>query len=129
MLDEAGKMRFCFEKTIYFCFASMNYSDLLGIRYWSGSLVRAVSWSVQKEQKQLHMIIIIIICNFYSDNFQLWFLSRSTNGVLLYNGGQSSGSGDFISINIINGIVQLSYDLGSGVAKISSLRSEPIIYH
>ena len=59
-----------------------------------------------------------------SENFQLWFLSRSTNGVLLYNGGQSSGSGDFISINIINGIVQLSYDLGSGVAKISSLRSE-----
>ena len=56
---------------------------------------------------------------------QVWFLSRSTNGVLLYNGGQSSGSGDFISINIINGIVQLSYDLGSGVAKISSLRLVP----
>ena len=122
MLDEAGKMRFCFEKTIYFCFASMNYSDLLGIRYWSGWLVRAVSWSVVKKQKQIHSSDDN---NFYFDNFQLWFLSRSTNGVLLYNGGQSSGSGDFISINIINGIVQLSYDLGSGVAKISSLRSEP----
>ena len=53
---------------------------------------------------------------------QIWFLSRSSNGLLLYNGGQSSGSGDFISINIINGYVQLSYDLGSGVARITSLK-------
>lgn len=53
---------------------------------------------------------------------QIWFLSRSSNGMLLYNGGQSSGSGDFIAINIINSYVQLSYDLGSGVVKITSLR-------
>ena len=43
--------------------------------------------------------------------------------MLLYNGGQSSGSGDFIAVNIVNGHVVLSYDLGSGVARISSLRS------
>ena len=43
--------------------------------------------------------------------------------MLLYNGGQSSGSGDFISVNIVNGFLVLSYDLGSGVARISSLRS------
>ena len=54
--------------------------------------------------------------------FQIWFLSRSSNGMLLYNGGQSSGSGDFISVNIVNGFLVLSYDLGSGVARISSLR-------
>ena len=45
--------------------------------------------------------------------------------MLLYNGGQSSGSGDFISVNIVNGFLVLSYDLGSGVARISSLRSGP----
>lgn len=56
-------------------------------------------------------------------SFQIWFLSRSSNGMLLYNGGQSSGSGDFISVNIVNGFLVLSYDLGSGVARISSLRS------
>ena len=46
--------------------------------------------------------------------------------MLLYNGGQSSGSGDFISVNIVNGFLVLSYDLGSGVARISSLRLVPI---
>ena len=46
--------------------------------------------------------------------------------MLLYNGGQSSGSGDFISVNIVNGFLMLSYDLGSGVARISSLRLVPI---
>ncbi len=47
--------------------------------------------------------------------------------MLLYNGGQSSGSGDFISVNIVNGFLVLSYDLGSGVARISSLRSVLIL--
>ena len=46
--------------------------------------------------------------------------------MLLYNGGQSSGSGDFISVNIVNGFLVLSYDLGSGVARISSLRLVPL---
>ncbi|XP_023215950.1 pikachurin-like isoform X1 [Centruroides sculpturatus] len=46
------------------------------------------------------------------------------NGVLFYNGYKMDGSGDFISINLVNGFVELRFDLGTGVAIIRS--SEPI---
>ncbi|XP_067139289.1 agrin-like isoform X1 [Centruroides vittatus] len=51
---------------------------------------------------------------------EIWFLTRSKDGMILYNGQLSSGRGDFISVNLINGYVEFRYDLGSGIANISS---------
>jgi hypothetical protein len=46
----------------------------------------------------------------------LWFLCQRLNGLLLYNGQNANGHGDFLSINLVGGHVQLRYDLGSGPA-------------
>ncbi|KAK3873150.1 hypothetical protein Pcinc_021789, partial [Petrolisthes cinctipes] len=48
---------------------------------------------------------------------ELWFLTRSPDGVLLYN-GQVGGGGDFIALNLRNGHVEFSYNLGSGLATL-----------
>lgn len=53
-------------------------------------------------------------------HLELWFLGQRPNGVLLYNGQNSNGHGDFLAINLVNGHVQLRYDLGSGVANLTS---------
>lgn len=50
---------------------------------------------------------------------ELWFLSRSREGVLLYNGQESLGRGDFVALNLVGGKVQFLYDLGSGMANIT----------
>ncbi|XP_047735915.1 agrin [Hyalella azteca] len=54
---------------------------------------------------------------------EVWFLTRSPEGLLLYN-GQGSGSGDFVSINLKKGHVEFKYNLGSG---ISTLRSSEAV--
>ncbi|KAG8184137.1 hypothetical protein JTE90_008916 [Oedothorax gibbosus] len=51
---------------------------------------------------------------------ELWFLSRHKDGVLLYNGQESLGRGDFVSLNLVDRYVQFLYDLGSGIANITS---------
>ncbi|XP_071039097.1 agrin-like isoform X2 [Parasteatoda tepidariorum] len=51
---------------------------------------------------------------------ELWFLSRSKDGMLLYNGQESLGRGDFVSLNLVDRYIQFLYDLGSGVANITS---------
>lgn len=48
---------------------------------------------------------------------EIWFLTRSPDGVLLYN-GQMDGGGDFIALNLRNGHVEFSYNLGSGLATL-----------
>ena len=40
--------------------------------------------------------------------------------MILYNGQTSNGNGDFVSVNLVNGRVQYCYDLGSGVANLTS---------
>jgi len=57
----------------------------------------------------------------YAD-IEVWFLTRALDGLLLYNGGKPSGGGDFISLNLVAGLLQLTYDLGSGLARIVSQR-------
>ena len=47
--------------------------------------------------------------------------------MILYNGQTSNGNGDFISVNLINGRVQYSYDLGSGVANLTSGGEENLV--
>lgn len=48
---------------------------------------------------------------------EIWFLTRSPDGVLLYN-GQMGGGGDFIALNLRNGHLEFSYNLGSGLATL-----------
>ena len=47
-------------------------------------------------------------------------MCQRPNGLILYNGQNSNGNGDFLSINLVNGHVQLRYDLGSGTANLTS---------
>ncbi|XP_075526904.1 agrin-like isoform X2 [Dermacentor variabilis] len=53
-------------------------------------------------------------------SLELWFLTRAPQGLLLYNGGGSSGRGDFLALRLEAGRVQFRYDLGSGAANVSS---------
>ena len=43
---------------------------------------------------------------------------RTPNGLFLYNGNRMDGSGDFISLNLVNSFVEFRFDLGSGPAVI-----------
>ncbi|XP_065165658.1 agrin-like isoform X4 [Atheta coriaria] len=51
---------------------------------------------------------------------EIVFLSRVRNGLLLYNGQMKNGHGDFISLALVRGHVQFRYNLGSGIANITS---------
>lgn len=52
-------------------------------------------------------------------HIELWFLTRAMNGLLLYNGQNSTGSGDFVALTLVNGFLLFSYNLGSGAVNIS----------
>ncbi|KAJ8688469.1 hypothetical protein QAD02_024264 [Eretmocerus hayati] len=53
-------------------------------------------------------------------SIELWFLTRSNDGLLLYNGQLSNGRGDFISLNMVQGHLEFIFNLGSGIANITS---------
>nr|XP_033325096.1 agrin-like isoform X2 [Megalopta genalis] len=53
-------------------------------------------------------------------SIELWFLTRDPAGLLLYNGQLNNGRGDFISLNLIHGRLEFRFNLGSGIANISS---------
>ncbi|XP_023288194.1 agrin [Orussus abietinus] len=53
-------------------------------------------------------------------SIELWFLSRASDGLLLYNGQLNNGRGDFISLNLVRGRMEFRFNLGSGIANISS---------
>ncbi|XP_014210808.1 agrin-like [Copidosoma floridanum] len=55
-----------------------------------------------------------------SFNIEIWFLTRATDGLLLYNGQLTSGRGDFVSLNLVQGQLEFRYNLGSGIANITS---------
>ena len=59
-------------------------------------------------------------------NTAIFFLHFRPNGLILYNGQNSNGNGDFLSINLVDGYVQLRYDLGSGVANLTSPERAPL---
>lgn len=48
------------------------------------------------------------------------FLSFSPDGVLLYSQQQEDGSGDFVSLALVNGHVEFRYNLGSGTVVLRS---------
>ncbi|XP_046614325.1 agrin-like isoform X1 [Neodiprion virginianus] len=53
-------------------------------------------------------------------SIEMWFLSRASDGLLLYNGQLSNGRGDFISLNLVHGRLEFRFNLGSGIANITS---------
>lgn len=53
-------------------------------------------------------------------SIELWFLTRATDGLLLYNGQLTNGRGDFISLNLVQGRLEFRFNLGSGIANITS---------
>ncbi|XP_011499632.1 PREDICTED: agrin-like [Ceratosolen solmsi marchali] len=53
-------------------------------------------------------------------SIELWFLTRASDGLLLYNGQLSNGRGDFISLNLVQGRLEFRFNLGSGIANITS---------
>ncbi|GFU18607.1 hypothetical protein NPIL_372691 [Nephila pilipes] len=55
---------------------------------------------------------------------QIIFKPYRPNGVLFYNGYKMDGTGDFISLNLINGYLEFRFDLGTGAAVIRS--EEPL---
>ncbi|XP_070168751.1 agrin isoform X6 [Polyergus mexicanus] len=53
-------------------------------------------------------------------SIELWFLTRANDGLLLYNGQLNNGRGDFISLNLVHGRLEFRFNLGSGIANITS---------
>ena len=46
-------------------------------------------------------MLLITECFLTSFLFQVWFLTRALDGLLLYNGGKPAGGGDFICLNLV----------------------------
>ncbi|XP_031335468.1 agrin-like isoform X3 [Photinus pyralis] len=55
-------------------------------------------------------------------SMEVFFLSTFESGMLLYSGQLRNGHGDFISLNLVKGYLQFRFNLGSGVANITSDR-------
>ncbi|XP_076388607.1 agrin isoform X4 [Megachile rotundata] len=53
-------------------------------------------------------------------SIELWFLTHASDGLLLYNGQLNNGRGDFISLNLVHGRLEFRFNLGSGIANITS---------
>lgn len=51
-------------------------------------------------------------------SLEILFLSRSPDGVILYNGQMMNRKGDFIAVNLKDGFVNFVYNLGSGSTNI-----------
>ncbi|GJQ68230.1 hypothetical protein Trydic_g10765 [Trypoxylus dichotomus] len=51
---------------------------------------------------------------------EIALLTKSLNGLILYSGQFKNGKGDFIALNLIRGYLQFRFNLGSGIANITS---------
>jgi hypothetical protein len=51
-------------------------------------------------------------------NIEMVFRPSEADGLLLYNGYATDGTGDFISLALRNGTVEFRFDLGTGPAVI-----------
>lgn len=51
---------------------------------------------------------------------ELEFRTFTDSGILLYSQQQRDGSGDFLSLALVDGFVEFRYNLGSGPALIRS---------
>ncbi|RZF33915.1 hypothetical protein LSTR_LSTR012257 [Laodelphax striatellus] len=57
-------------------------------------------------------------------SLEVWFKAFAPDGVIVYNGQLNNGRGDFIVLNLVDGFLQFRFDLGSGVANLTS--NEPV---
>ena len=50
---------------------------------------------------------------------EIWFLTRSPNGLIFYNGQESNlKKGDFVSLNLVDGHLEYKFNLGSVIPHI-----------
>ncbi|GBP15490.1 Agrin [Eumeta japonica] len=54
-------------------------------------------------------------------NIDIEFKAFSENGVILYNQQKSDGTGDFVSLAMVNGYLEFRYNLGNGAIVLTSL--------
>lgn len=52
-------------------------------------------------------------------DLEVWFLSRSSDGMLAYSARDENGRGDFVWLALIGGRVQFRWDLGSGAGIVT----------
>lgn len=52
-------------------------------------------------------------------DLEVWFLTRSSDGILAYSAQNTNGRGDFIWLALIGGRVQFRWDLGSGAGIVT----------
>nr|XP_024219435.1 agrin-like isoform X3 [Halyomorpha halys] len=57
---------------------------------------------------------------YHKFNLELEFLSHNMDGILFYTQQHQDGTGDFISLALVNGHVVLNYNLGSGTVNVPS---------
>ena len=50
--------------------------------------------------------------------FEIWFMTKELNGVLLYGSQEGTDRGDYIALLLRDGKVEFRFDLGSGSAVI-----------
>ncbi|XP_063914885.1 agrin-like isoform X2 [Zophobas morio] len=55
-----------------------------------------------------------------SFSIEVYFMPKSANGLILYNGQMKNGRGDFISLNLARGHLQFRFNLGSGIANLTT---------
>ena len=62
--------------------------------------------------------------NLYS-TFTIFFQLKTTqpNGLVMYNG---DGTGDFFALELVNGLIQYVYNVGSGARIVHSMLNEPV---
>lgn len=67
---------------------------------------------------------------YHKVNIEIEFKSYVDDGILLYNQQKIDGTGDFLTVAIVNGFIEFRYNLGNGVVKIVGLkRIEKGKYH
>ena len=52
-------------------------------------------------------------------DLEVWFLSRSSDGMILYSARDENGRGDFVWLALIGGRLQFRWDLGSGAGIVT----------
>ncbi|XP_077509169.1 basement membrane-specific heparan sulfate proteoglycan core protein-like isoform X48 [Amblyomma americanum] len=67
-----------------------------------------------------YMKLPTIVNAYMGFDVQITFKPEKDNGLLLYNGQQEDGGGDFISVGLTNGYVEFRFELGSGVGYLRS---------
>nr|XP_037289782.1 basement membrane-specific heparan sulfate proteoglycan core protein-like isoform X27 [Rhipicephalus microplus] len=67
-----------------------------------------------------YMKLPTIVNAYMGFEVQITFKPEQDHGLLLYNGQQEDGSGDFISVGLTKGYVEFRFELGSGVGYLRS---------